>query len=248
MATETNDFYLAKPSGPCCLTGSIHEGESRGEFVTIADTETYIVHPPPGKANGNIVLYFPDVWGMFPNGLLIMDGFADAGYLVLGPDYFRGDPVTKHRKNRHDTTTDPNFDYEAWKNKHTAGADEIIPTWIPEVRSKYGKTDTKFACVGYCFGAPYVCNELADGGICTAGAFAHPAFLKEHHFYNLNKPLFLSCSEVDHTFNTESRRKAITILQSEKKDYQLQLFAKVEHGFALRGNMNDPYESEYLIA
>jgi hypothetical protein len=37
----------------------------------------------------------------------------------------------------------------------------------------------------YCYGAPYVCDELSDKGICTAGAFAHPAFLKESHFYNL---------------------------------------------------------------
>jgi hypothetical protein len=37
----------------------------------------------------------------------------------------------------------------------------------------------------YCFGAPYVCDQLAEGGICTAGAFAHPAFLKESHFANL---------------------------------------------------------------
>jgi hypothetical protein len=36
----------------------------------------------------------------------------------------------------------------------------------------------------YCFGAPYVCNELARD-ICSAGAFAHPAFLKESHFRRL---------------------------------------------------------------
>jgi hypothetical protein len=34
--------------------------------------------------------YFPDVWGFFTNGFLVMDGFADAGYLTLGLDYFRG--------------------------------------------------------------------------------------------------------------------------------------------------------------
>lgn len=39
----------------------------------------------------------------------------------------------------------------------------------------------------YCFGAPYVCDQLADGGVCTAGAFAHPAFLKETHFRNLKR-------------------------------------------------------------
>lgn len=92
MATEnsTQDPFLAKPSGPCCLRGSLHEGEPRGEYSNIADVESYIVHPPQDKSNGHILLYFPDVWGFFPNGLLIMDGFADAGYLVIGLDYFRG--------------------------------------------------------------------------------------------------------------------------------------------------------------
>ena len=56
------------------------------------------------------------------------------------------------------------------------------------------------------------------------------------------EPLFLSCAEVDHTFDTQSRRKAVDILQDEKKSYHLQLFSNVEHGFALRGNMEDPYE------
>lgn len=36
----------------------------------------------------------------------------------------------------------------------------------------------------YCFGAPYVCDELA-GNTVSAGAFGHPAFLNEHHFENL---------------------------------------------------------------
>lgn len=32
------------------------------------------------------------------------------------------------------------------------------------------------------------------------------------------------------------------ILQREKKTWQLQLFSGVEHGFALRGNMDNAYE------
>jgi hypothetical protein len=32
------------------------------------------------------------------------------------------------------------------------------------------------------------------------------------------------------------------IMQRDNKIYQLQLFAGVEHGFALRGNMDVPYE------
>jgi len=82
--------FLAKPSGACCLEGKIHTGNPRGSFTSIAGVETYIVEPTVNKRNGNILLYYPDVWGMFTNGLLVMDGFADAGYLTIGLDYFRG--------------------------------------------------------------------------------------------------------------------------------------------------------------
>jgi dienelactone hydrolase len=90
MATATKDPVLAKPPGDCCLKGSIHEGEPQGTFEDITDVRTYIARPTADKANGNIIFYFPDVWGHFTNGFLIMDGFAAAGYLVLALDYFRG--------------------------------------------------------------------------------------------------------------------------------------------------------------
>lgn len=84
------DPVLAKPSGDCCIQGHLHAGDPRGSVTTIGDIETYVVKPSEGKANGNILLYFPDVYGHFQNGFLVMDEFADAGYLVLGLDYFRG--------------------------------------------------------------------------------------------------------------------------------------------------------------
>ena len=84
------ETYIAKPSGACCLKGTIHTGTPRGSYTTITDIETYVVRPKPDNDNGNVVLYFPDVFGLFTNGLLICDGFADAGYHVLALDYFRG--------------------------------------------------------------------------------------------------------------------------------------------------------------
>ncbi|GAB1196515.1 hypothetical protein APSETT444_005787 [Aspergillus pseudonomiae] len=111
-----------------------------------------------------------------------MDAFADAGYLVLGLDYFRGDPVWKHRRDRLDRSN-PDFDYEAWKRKHMAFADEAVPRWVDEVKRTYGQPSTR-----------------------------------------------------------EARQVALDILESGKKTYQLQLFSSVSHGFALRGNMKDPYE------
>ena len=59
------------------------------------------------------------------------------------------------------------------------------------------------------------------------------------------EPLFLSCSEIDHTFGEEARREALSIMQEDKKTYNFQLFSGVEHGFALRGNMDNPYERTF---
>lgn len=95
MMTEQGN-YLAAPSGQCCLKGSLHQGDPRGEHTTVADVETYIARPDPFLANGHILFYFPDVWGFFTNGFLIMDGFADAGYLTIALDYFRGVRILPH--------------------------------------------------------------------------------------------------------------------------------------------------------
>lgn len=90
-------------------------------------------------------------------------------------------------------------------------------------------------------------NSLTSGPYgpnpaCDVGAFAHPAFLKEYHFENITKPLFLSCAETDFTFETEARNKAIDILRKAEKPYHLQVFSGVEHGFALRCDLSKPYE------
>lgn len=123
-----------------------------------------------------------------------------AGFLVLAPDYFRGvnilifennhsnstrikDPVNLHRKHRLDRTTDPSFDYEAWKMKHMTFASENVPNWTNAVINLYGKSwkryysamknslsvpttlggpSTRYHIVGYCFGAPFVMDALKN--------------------------------------------------------------------------------------
>lgn len=77
---------------------------------------------------------------------------------------------------------------------------------------------------------------------CDVGAFAHPAFLKEHHFENIKRPLFLSCADNDFTFTSEARVKGAQILREANKPYGLQVFSGLEHGFALRCDLSKPYE------
>ena len=88
--SDVDHAYLAQPASSSCWLGTIHNGTPRGNLETVLDVPTYVSRPTPEKAKGHIVLYFPDVWGMSINAQLLMDGFADAGFLTLGMDYFRG--------------------------------------------------------------------------------------------------------------------------------------------------------------
>lgn len=52
-------------------------------------------------------------------------------------------------------------------------------------------------------------------------------------------------AEIDHTFPLEFRRRAEDIMIEIKATYHIQVFSGVTHGFALRGNVDDPIASEY---
>lgn len=57
------------------------------------------------------------------------------------------DPVWKHSKT---PLSDPNFDFEAWKDKHLLASDKVGAKWVEDVQAKYGKAgEVKFACVGF---------------------------------------------------------------------------------------------------
>lgn len=87
MAT-TSDPVLAKPAELCCITGSIHKGEQKGTIESINGVDTYVSKPSPETANKNVILYFPDAFGLYINSFLVMDSLAACGYIVLGVDYF----------------------------------------------------------------------------------------------------------------------------------------------------------------
>ncbi|KZT43708.1 alpha/beta-hydrolase [Sistotremastrum suecicum HHB10207 ss-3] len=228
---------LASPPGDCCLKVVKHTGTPTGSTVSIGGLQTYISNPPDAFNNRGqkIVLFFPDVYGpFFVNNSLLIDYFASHGYLVVAPDYFEGDPIHVARER-------PDFVISEWIGPKMEFAKKAIPGWVNAVKEEYGTPTSKYGTTGYCFGAPFVMEYLTKDWV-QAGAFAHPAFLDENHFRVITQPLLLSCAESDFTFSAEARRKAEDILQSKKAIYYLQIFSGVEHGFALRGNMDNENE------
>ena len=89
------DRVLAKSADLCCLKGGFHTGEPTGSVTQIDGIDTYVAKPRPGEENGNVLLLFPDAFGLHTNSFLMMDAFAECGYLTLGVDYFLGVSSTR---------------------------------------------------------------------------------------------------------------------------------------------------------
>ncbi|KAJ2929306.1 hypothetical protein H1R20_g7784, partial [Candolleomyces eurysporus] len=220
-----------------CTKGWRHSGTTTGKNVTIAGVSTYLVEPTHHSGTKKVILFYSDVFGsFFINNQLLQDYFASQGYYVLGPDYFFGDSIGLH-VDKDLQPIDPNFNLTAWVEKSRRQAAQAVPPWNQAVRERYGK-NAKYNAVGYCFGAMYAMNIGATDDV-VATAFAHPAELTESHFTSLTKPLLMSCSEIDQTFPTADRNRAVDLLTENKKMYHYQVFSGVVHGFATRSNPND---------
>ncbi|KAF8999601.1 dienelactone hydrolase [Cyathus striatus] len=218
---------IAHPPGDCCFRSIKHSGDAVGHTISLGGMQTYVSEPPSQGAGNKIILFLADIYGpMYTNSQLLMDWFATNGFMVISPDYFFSDAVHYH--------TEEGFNRAQWVADAKVKADKVFPGWVDAVKAKYGEEKDYFV-VGYCFGAPFVC-DLASTDQISAGAFVHPALLTETHFTNLKQPLLLSCAEIDHTFPAPLRHRAEDLLIEHKKTFHLQLFSGVQHGFGTRGD------------
>ncbi|KAF2104061.1 alpha/beta-hydrolase [Rhizodiscina lignyota] len=223
----------SKAPGSCCISGVMHDGESIGEFKDIAGTETYLSYPPDKKTEYGIV-YICDAFGMqFVNNRLLADSMAHAGYFVVMPDIFHGDPVPTDAFSPGAT-----FDFQKWLPKHPKEQiDSIVDAAIKAMRSEFGVK--KIGAVGYCFGGKYVVRFLAEGKGLDAGFIAHPSLVVREELKAIRGPLSIAAAEIDHVMSPENRHESEEILLKLGVPYQLTLYGAVEHGFAVRTDLSD---------
>jgi len=176
------------PPGPCCVTGLLLTGETRGTIKIIGDTPTYIAIPPQELDNSKAILFLTEASGIFiPNDQLLADSFAAAGYTVVMPDLFHGDP---HPLN------DDSIDLYAWLAKHPAErVDPVVEATLKRMREEMGFS--WIGAVGYCFGAKYVVRWMRQGeGKIDAGFVAHPSFVEAEEVKSIKGPLSIAAAGI----------------------------------------------------
>jgi len=226
----------SNPPGNCCTRGSLFEGTPTGKLSKLEDgkTDVYIAEATGDKAKKDCgIIYIPDVIGIWQNSKLMADNFAAEGYTTLVIDVFNGDPVSLNPPE--------GFDIFSWLNKGTNGDNphttkEVDPIIESAIKTIKGMGVKRIGAVGYCFGAKYVVRHYKNG--IDVGYVAHPSFVEEDELAAITGPYAISAAETDSIFPAEKRHKSEEILAKTKQPYQINLFYGVEHGFAVRGDVN----------
>ncbi|OCT46401.1 Protein AIM2 [Cladophialophora carrionii] len=227
------------PPGACCYKGVKHEGTPTGEFSQLGDFEIYTKYPEDKSTEYGILIITDVIGHRFNNAQLIADQFAANGYFVMMPDLFDKDPIPLNRPGDFDIMKWLNGEYHPSKKAHLPPVvDPIIDACLIEMRTKYNVK--KLGAVGYCFGGKYVVRHLRpESGKIDAGYTAHPSFVEAAELRDIKGPLAISAAETDHIFPAEKRHETEVILKELGLPYQINLYSGVEHGFAVRGDLND---------
>nr|PNR49954.1 hypothetical protein PHYPA_011851 [Physcomitrium patens] len=151
----------------------------------------------------------------------VADEVAKKGYYVVVPDYFRGDPLV----NLSDVTT--------WLPKHPVAAEvESSNKIVLSVKAK-GISSVGFA--GFCWGGKLAALVGEQIGVTKAIVQTHPAFVTASDYEQVVVPIMVLAAPSDGVQNFTS------ILKARKKQVPsyVKIFSGVEHGFALRYNLNN---------
>jgi len=223
-----------------CFKGARHEGVAEGNFETIAGVGCYVGVPPGDYVKDKVVLLLTDVFGLISiNNQLLADDFARNGYKTIAPDILNNDPIPNL-----DMIHNPNFDRDAFMASHSP------ETWMSSVDKVVEalKADgvTRIATAGYCWGAP-PSIYLACKRESHAVFLAHPSLLEipgdiEKYKMQSGAPLLIHSCENDPTFSDKNAAIVDSILGEGKftPGYERTHWRGVEHGFASRGDLNDP--------
>jgi len=221
------------------LLGVRHEGQPEGGVEKIGGVDCYVGVPTIDYPKDKVVLFLTDVFGLsLQNNKLLVDDFARNGFKTVAPDLFNGDPYPENYMNG------GAFDREAWRARH--GRETWQPVVDAVVAALKAEGVTRFGTTGYCFGAgPAWYLALSNTSHVTVithpGRLTWPEDLEKYRDQS-KAPLLINSCEVDAAFPHEAQQQADAIFGEGKfaPGYKRTYWEGCSHGFAVRGDMNDP--------
>lgn len=224
-----------------------------------------------------IIVIYSDIFGLgLPNNKIIADGYTQSGeYLVYLPDFFKGDPVGLKIADAllpvDDTKQSIFAKYTGilasmpavllWQRRHkTADCDAICIEFLQKLRSAIPATQ-KIGMVGMCWGGKYAVragletNMLVIEGtkkpLVDAVVALHPSHLVvPDDVEKLVVPTSFAwgVEDIAVSFKQKAQVEACHAKASEGvPETEHKVYTPGRHGFAVRGNPDDPQERKCLV-
>ncbi|XP_048439443.1 endo-1,3;1,4-beta-D-glucanase-like isoform X2 [Pyrus x bretschneideri] len=173
-------------SGPqCCSNPPILKPESYGvdnSDEKLGGLNVYVAGSPNSKL---AILLISNVFGYrVPNLRKLAENIAAAGFFVLVPDFFYGDPFV-HDNNR---------SLAVWLQDH--GTDKGFEDAKSIINALKGKGVSAIGAAGFCWGAKVV-TELAKSDFIQAAVLLHPSFVALDDIQEVKVPIAIQGAEID---------------------------------------------------
>ncbi|KAI3995049.1 hypothetical protein MKX01_020821 [Papaver californicum] len=208
----------------CCENPPDFSLSSGSGFVEeIGGLESYISGSLDSKLG---ILLVSDVFGFeAPNLRKLADKVASAGYYVIVPNFFHGDPFT------------PEKNLMIWYQFHLAedAAEEARPV-MEALRSK---GISVIGAAGICWGAK-VLVELSKLDDLKAIVMLHPSLVTVDDIEEIKVPVSILGAEVDQMSPPELVKEFEEILSTKAEvDSFVKIFNGVRHGWTVRYNIKN---------
>lgn len=257
------------------MKGTIHKGQPVGQEELLHGLNTYIIGNRTSP-RGIVVMYSDIFGLELPNNKLIADAIAKSGeWLVYLPDFFKGDPVqlkladllipvnaeqqSSLCKYTGLLASAPSF--IMWMTRHKAApTDKICMDFLQSLRRATPKSQ-KVGMVGFCWGGKYAIRAgLRDNMIDIDGAKVplvdavvalHPSHVNlPDDVASLAVPVSFGWGQEDTAVSIEMKGKIEKIHSSSGTTVvpvmEHKVYTPGRHGFAVRGNPDDPRERACL--
>ncbi|KAK9280785.1 hypothetical protein L1049_003674 [Liquidambar formosana] len=192
-----------------------------GSVVELGGLKSYITGPSDSKL---AILLISDLFGYeVPNLRKIADKVGAAGFYVVVPDFFYGDPYVPDNAER---------PISVWFQSH--GTDKGFEDAKPVVAALRSKGISAIGAAGFCWGAKVVV-ELAKFEHIQAGVLLHPARVTVDDIKEVKAPIAVLGAEIDKVSPPELLKQFEEVLstKSEVNGY-VKIFPGVVHGWAVR--------------
>ncbi|XP_048136184.1 endo-1,3;1,4-beta-D-glucanase-like [Rhodamnia argentea] len=215
-------------SGPQCCENppTLDPSSGAGHVEQLGGLDAYVIGSPDSKL---AIILLSDIFGYeAPKFRKLADKVAAAGFYVVAPDYFYGDPYAPENLER---------PIPIWVKDH--GVESGFDDTLPVLQALKSKGIPKFGAAGFCWGGKGVV-ELGKRELIQAGVILHPALVTPDDIKGVKVPIAVLGAEVDETAPPELLRQFEEVLAAKPEvDGFVKVFPKTAHGWTTRYKVED---------